>query len=143
VNKIDTIELLITAPDGAIIAHIVATLEYAQSGTVLKISGGYGTGNHRAERILSDNAGVTRRLAVREMQSLVDKFGAPPAIVNVERDTAGLLPTISYRCANPQCRAKLFESWGLAPGIRIVCRKCKKLNIPVPSNDKFTPPSRK
>ena len=129
-NKIDTIELLITAPEGAIITRIVATIEYSPSDTLLKIGRAHGTKHHSVQRIQSDDGGVAKRLAVRELQSLVDQFGAPPAIINVERDTAGLLPTISYRCANAQCRAKLFESWGAVQGVRIICRKCKTLGIP-------------
>jgi hypothetical protein len=113
------------------LVRIIATLEYLPGSSLLKIRLIGGTTNDsRVHRIESDDAGAVKRLAIEELQSLLDKFGPPPLIVKVKRDTAGLLSAISYRCANAKCRAKLFESWGPVGGIRIVCRKCKTLGIP-------------
>ena len=66
---------------------------------------------------------------VQKLKTLVDQFDPQTTTVKVVSDPCNLLPKTVYRCANPRCRAKLFESWGPAPGIRIVCRKCKTLGI--------------
>jgi hypothetical protein len=72
---------------------------------------------------------------VQRLKRLVDEFGPSSATITVVEDTLNVLPKITYRCANHRCRAKLFESWGSAEGIRIVCRKCKTLGIPVPEEN--------
>ena len=67
---------------------------------------------------------------LQKLKTMVDQFDPNTATVKVISDPQNLLPKVTYRCQNPHCRAKLFESWGVAPGIRIVCRKCKTLGIP-------------
>lgn len=67
---------------------------------------------------------------VQQLKQIVDEFAASTSVIKVIKDTQNLLPKITYRCSNPSCKAKLFESWGTASGIRIICRKCKTLGIP-------------
>lgn len=72
---------------------------------------------------------------LQRLKQIVDEFAPHTSTVKVVADTLNLLPKVTYRCSNPSCRSKLFESWGLAQGIRIVCRKCKTLVIPQPQAD--------
>lgn len=61
------------------------------------------------------------------LKQLVDE-GPSTSTIKVPVDSLNLLPKITYRCSS--CQAKLFESWGISPAIRIICRKCKTLGIP-------------
>jgi len=72
-----------------------------------------------------------------ELQRLLDANASDISGVQVLSDPCSVLPKSSYRCANPACRAKLFESWGPAYGIRIVCRKCKRLCVPLQSKQQI------
>ena len=61
----------------------------------------------------------------------LDAYDPAASTINVVQDTRSLMARVVYRCPVPTCRTKLFESWGTANGITIVCRKCKTLSVPV------------
>lgn len=82
----------------------------------------------------SDSPAPATAWMVQRLKQILDEFALSTSTVKVVADTLNLLPKVTYRCPNPGCRAKLFESWGTAQGIRIVCRKCKTLGIPQPEN---------
>lgn len=92
-------------------------------------------GSNERTSINADSDEPAASWLVHKLKALVDQFDPNTATVKVLSDPLNLLPKITYRCPNPRCHAKLFESWGPAPGIRIVCRKCKTLGIPQHSQD--------
>jgi hypothetical protein len=79
-----------------------------------------------------ESQGPATAWTVQRLKQLVDDFAPDTSTINVVEDTLNLLPKVTYRCPNQSCRTKLFESWGSASGIRIVCRKCKHLGTPIP-----------
>ena len=78
-----------------------------------------------------DSLELLKMLLVDSVRDCLDRFNPLKSLVTVKEDTHDLVPKITYRCAHPQCRAKLFEAWGTVKGINIVCRKCKRLCVPV------------
>ena len=109
-NAIDIIELLIT-DNNDVETRLCATLEHhAENKFLLRIRSP-GRIQDRSVELRSEDQTFGRHLAVRELQALIDEFGKPPAVIKVIADTGGFLPTVSYRCSNPKCRAKMFEAW--------------------------------
>lgn len=126
----DIIELVIERPKAAA-ASLVARVEIGQSGrAIVRISGSV-LEQERVIEIAAADTATVKRLVVSELQSMLDLLAPSSALIKVARDTGAILPKISYRCANPDCRGKLFEAWGPVHGIRIVCRKCKTLGTPL------------
>ena len=126
----DIIELAIERPKAAA-ASLLARIETGQPGrAVVKISGSALQQDRVIEMAGADGESV-RRLVVSELQSMLDLLAPSSALIKVVRDGGAILPKLSYRCANPDCRGKLFEAWGPVHGVRIVCRKCKTLCTPV------------
>ena len=129
-NAIDTLELSITGENG-VETRLSACLEHHPNNILLLRFRSSGWIEDRKVEVRSEIPAFARDLAVTVLQVLIDDLGQPPAVVKVIRDSGRLLPTVSYRCSNPECRAKLFESWGSVHGVRIICRKCKTLCTPV------------
>ncbi len=130
----DIIELLIEGPKAAA-ASLVVSVEIGQSGqAVVRISGS-ALDRERVIEIGSADVATVKRLVASELQSMLDLLAPVSALIKVARDTGAILQNISYRCTNLECRGKLFEAWGPVHGIRIVCRKCKTLCIPVPDKN--------
>lgn len=78
----------------------------------------------------SDSQAPATALLEQKLKQLVDQFDPSIALVKITKDTLNVLPKVTYRCGNWRCQTKLFESWGFAPGIRILCKKCKTLRVP-------------
>jgi len=125
----DIIELLIEKPNAEAVG-LIARVECGQAGrAVVRISGSV-LEQARVIEIVAADVATVKRLVVSELQSMLDLLAPSSALIKVVRDAGAILPKVSYRCANPLCRGKLFEAWGPVQGIRIVCRKCKTLDIP-------------
>ncbi len=85
------------------------------------------------EQIAASDLALAKLRLREHMRRFLDKCDPNRVSVNVLADSHQLLPLRTYRCTNPECGAKLFESWGPAQGITIVCRKCKGKCVPTAS----------
>lgn len=113
------------------VAGTITRLEPAVTGETFEVRIVRGDDLLLVERVAS-NALVLVKARLRDaLCGVLDTYDPKQATITVTRDTHGLLPRVTYRCANPACGAKLFEAWAPVNGIRIVCRKCKQLGIPV------------
>jgi hypothetical protein len=125
------IEILVTANTGETSSILGEVQDLGEHHFACCVSSQFGTTKAKIHTCSLDTAIVFLSL---ELQRLLDANASEIAGVQVLSDPCSVLPKLSYRCANPACRAKLFESWGPAYGIRIVCRKCKHLGSPIMQN---------
>lgn len=123
-----TIEIMIEQ-HGQPKAEVKATLQL-KGDNAYTISLSKPVGQSEITTLNCDSSAPATAWMVQRLKQIVDEFAPSTSTVKVVTDTLNLLPKVTYRCPNPACRAKLFESWGAAQGIRIVCRKCKTLGIP-------------
>src|ERR1041384_2701985 len=69
-------------------------------------------GSKDKSTINSDSDSPATAWLLQKLKTLVDGFDPNTATVKVVSDPLNLLPKVTYRCPNPRCQAKLFESWG-------------------------------
>lgn len=129
---IATVEIEIERQGAATIA-LKAILQVETTSYTISLSQDFG--QSETTTLDCESQGPAAAWMVQRLKQSVDEFAPHSSTIRVIADTSNLLPKIIYRCSNSRCRAKLFESWGPALGIRIVCRKCKTLGIPQRDED--------